>query len=73
MLGWCIMTLAGARLKASVRFLSLREMYHKEALTKDATLLTTLKRVIPTPFQSSIQIGFKITTLRAYFFAVHSI
>ena len=38
MLGWCIVTLVGARLKASVRFPPLRGMYQKEALARGATL-----------------------------------
>ena len=37
MLGWCIVTLASARLKASVWFPPLRGMYKKEALARGAT------------------------------------
>ena len=37
MLGWCIVTLVGARLNASVRFPPLRGMYQKEALARGAT------------------------------------
>ena len=34
MLGWCIVTLASARLKASVRFPPLREMYQRGGICK---------------------------------------
>ena len=37
MLGWCIVILAGARLKVSVRFPPFRGMCQKEARTRDAT------------------------------------
>ena len=37
MLGWCIMTLMNARLKASMWFPPLRGMYQKEALVRDVT------------------------------------
>ena len=38
MSGWCIMTLAGARLKASVQFSPLREKF-KEAFTRIVTVV----------------------------------
>ena len=37
MWGWCIVTLASARLKASMRFPPLRGMYQKEILARGAT------------------------------------
>ena len=39
MLGWCIVILVGARLKASVQFPPLKGMYQKEALARGATLI----------------------------------
>ena len=38
MLGWCIVTLASARLKASVQFPLLRGTYQKETLARGATI-----------------------------------
>ena len=37
MLGWCIVTLASARLEASMRFPPLRGMYQNEALARGVT------------------------------------
>ena len=45
MLGWCIMTLASARLKASVRFLSLRGMYQKGGTCKACDSQTEQSRL----------------------------
>ena len=39
MLGWCIVTLASARLKASVRFPSLRGMYQRGGTCKGCDIL----------------------------------
>ena len=45
MLGWCIVTLASARLKASVRFLPLRGMYQIGGTCKGCDMVHAKKLV----------------------------
>ena len=54
MLGWCIVTLAGARLKASVQFPPLRRMYqggtckrHNTYVAKDDLVITRKSHTLP--------------------------
>ena len=53
MLGWCIVTLASARLKASVRFLSLRGMYQRGGTCKGCDNGGSLPLIIPCLILSS--------------------
>ena len=48
MLGWCIVTLASARLKASVRFPPLRGMYQRGGTCKGCDKPSLTDRIIET-------------------------